>query len=108
MILATCIRRPWVLIPGIVGHGRRSGKGRLVNYWLHMHGEKRGQGFGMDRLTSKLGAELRLSRRPPPQDLDGRVAEMPKQPRRDKRYLTLRLFEEDRELLQNLGRGRPE
>jgi hypothetical protein len=33
---------------------------------------------------------------------------MPKQPRRNKRYLTLRLFEEDRELLQNLGRGRPE
>lgn len=33
---------------------------------------------------------------------------MPKQPRRNKRYLTLRLFEEDRELVQNLGRGRPE
>jgi hypothetical protein len=33
---------------------------------------------------------------------------MGKPSRRYKRYLTLRLFEEDRELLQNLGRGRPE
>jgi hypothetical protein len=33
---------------------------------------------------------------------------MPRQPRRNKRYLTLRLHEEDRALLQNLGRGRDE